>query len=631
IQRNTISGNQVGIVVYGIGYNSEELTCRIINNKIGINETGSSLGNSTGIEILQIDGPINIRDNQISYNDENGINVSHGRNLKISGNRIGTDGLALLQQGNGQNGIYLRNCWGTVNENIISGNIMHGILIDRGKVEVACNTIGGFNFGNGAEGISLRQGNHTVRENIVKNNQIGISVDSAKVTLYGNSVIANDLGLLFTYASSDYFTIESKNSLIGNKICENTVGIRGESYDLDLSLNDICKNNGNNSGLHLTNSKATITTNNFVSDAGDAIFLDPNSTAFISRNNFVDNQGLAINNQNTSLSVPAADNWFGDTSGPSGAGPGISDGVSTHVDFQNWRMEPVSVVGATLGDTIYVPAGDTITIPVYGQNWMDRDDQLNFSLSEEQDWSVFNPDQLTFLFIEDSLALQFPHEFIIPENPAVPENKVIVVVRSLNMPQQRDTVTFLLIAQERQLTNILVSPDSSFVEPGDTIDFFHTGLDQFGEVHAFQPNWNAEGGTIDSNGLYIAGDGGGTFIVTLSGGNVSSQAVVVIDAGATTNTESQSTPNGSDLALYPNPFHDQVTISYDIPRHHQVRMALFDLYGNLVYSRKELRPPGPQEVLCQMNALKENGLPAGIYFFQVSLEDKIYAGKIIRQ
>ena len=38
--------------------------------------------------------------------------------------------------------------------------------------------------------------------------------------------------------------------------------------------------------------------------------------------------------------VDARDNWWGDASGPSGAGPGSGDAVTTNVDFNPWLTSP---------------------------------------------------------------------------------------------------------------------------------------------------------------------------------------------------------------------------------------------------------------------------------------------------
>ena len=57
-------------------------------------------------------------------------------------------------------------------------------------------------------------------------------------------------------------------------------------------------------------------------------------------NNIVGNTTFGINNL-SSITIDAENNWWGDTSGPSGAGPGSGDAVSANVDYDPWLGVPV--------------------------------------------------------------------------------------------------------------------------------------------------------------------------------------------------------------------------------------------------------------------------------------------------
>ena len=70
-------------------------------------------------------------------------------------------------------------------------------------------------------------------------------------------------------------------------------------------------------------------------------------TSFIRNSDFIDIAGQSILNEDTSSDFLAKNNWWGNSSGPSGAGPGSGAMVSTHVDFSPWATTPHSQKYAT--------------------------------------------------------------------------------------------------------------------------------------------------------------------------------------------------------------------------------------------------------------------------------------------
>lgn len=60
----------------------------------------------------------------------------------------------------------------------------------------------------------------------------------------------------------------------------------------------------------------------------------------VHRNNIVDNAEFGLD---TALEIDATNNWWGDPSGPSGAGPGQGDVVTSSAQFDPWLTEPADV------------------------------------------------------------------------------------------------------------------------------------------------------------------------------------------------------------------------------------------------------------------------------------------------
>lgn len=82
----------------------------------------------------------------------------------------------------------------------------------------------------------------------------------------------------------------------------------------------------------------------------------------------------------------------------------------------------------------------------------------------------------------------------------------------------------------------------------------------------------------------------------------------------------------TNLAIYPNPFINTVTISYTTDKAGHVLMQVFDNYGQLVAEPvNEFQPQGEQKIVW--NA--EN-LPAGIYYCRLQAGDKVITNKIVK-
>lgn len=79
-------------------------------------------------------------------------------------------------------------------------------------------------------------------------------------------------------------------------------------------------------------------------EAGDAIAsgVFENSAANITGSCIVGNGDTAVFT-NPPVPLNATGNWWGDASGPSGAGLGSGDSVSDFVDFSDWLLEPPAI------------------------------------------------------------------------------------------------------------------------------------------------------------------------------------------------------------------------------------------------------------------------------------------------
>jgi len=85
----------------------------------------------------------------------------------------------------------------------------------------------------------------------------------------------------------------------------------------------------------------------------------------------------------------------------------------------------------------------------------------------------------------------------------------------------------------------------------------------------------------------------------------------------------------TELNIMPNPFEDQLTLTYDLPEAGRVEASLYNLQGQkvaaLIPSRTQAAGHYQQKVALG------NQLPDGIYFVRMQVEDRIYTRKLVNQ
>ena len=229
---NVISGNNAN----GISVDNSDVTAIIKRNRIGTNAAGTSaLGNSEdGINLYEPTSFTNVAisvgsdtdaadGNTISGNGGDGISIGENiRQVKIFGNRIGTNESATAPLANNVAGIRLQSSQNQIGlagndiaANVISGNTHDGILIAGALANgnfIYNNFIGtnasGAGLGNGANGIYINQsalgnkignGAASGSNRIAFNGSNGVNVADGSInavranSIYSNSALGIDL------------------------------------------------------------------------------------------------------------------------------------------------------------------------------------------------------------------------------------------------------------------------------------------------------------------------------------------------------------------------------------------------------------------------------------------------------
>jgi len=298
-------------------------------NETIIDGSGSGLG-----QILYIDG-----DNVIL----NGLEITSGTSdmVRQSNSHPGTEvKYCIIHNGLGDEGVQIKQCSG--------GSLHHNYVYDIAWAG------DGLNFANSS--------NCTIENNEVTN----ISSDNAAIYCYDcqNTKINNNL--VYSLPVGEGIKLGNKSgsdaAKTGGEIKNNTIHDVGGSNNDDciavytshvlVQGNECYANTSENGTIYLSfaitdiqilNNRVhhnTLKTNKYADAAGILLASTVDAAnVTINNNNIYMNTPYGLTNK-TGVDVDAKMNYWGDASGPSGAGPGTGDAISTNVIICPWYNAP---------------------------------------------------------------------------------------------------------------------------------------------------------------------------------------------------------------------------------------------------------------------------------------------------
>jgi photosystem II stability/assembly factor-like uncharacterized protein len=181
--------------------------------------------------------------------------------------------------------------------------------------------------------------------------------------------------------------------------------------------------------------------------------------------------------------------------------------------------------------------------------------------------------------------------------------------------QNKETdVKVKIVSPTKELTKIIIYPDSIKVNPGNTIQFYAVGKDQFDSTYAFKQTWSSTAGTIDTLGLFRAGSLLGNFNVKVTNltATVSSQAKVIVTN--LSDIQKKIIPTEYNISQnYPNPFNPSTRINFSIAQTSQVRISIYNILGQEVTELvNEEKVPGNYVINW-----RASNHSSGIYFCRI--------------
>jgi hypothetical protein len=275
-----------------------------------------------------------------------GIGVRSGRNMKINHNNI---------SGNVAEGIHHWSCVNTASD---------------GNYEINHNTIDlsgwvGARIGNNPRGIWSYARSASINYNTVISKWYGIIISYWDDTNWAGATAANNP---VTISHNVIHPPAGQNMTTGmryggnnGQISDNEIYGAKDTSGYGVGL--LFEGWGNPAWGERTECKDNTFTGNDIHDNYDGIWTW--GTPYDNRSNNVFHFNDIYNNSNSGMTIPGAPtvdaryNWWGDNSGPGGAGPGTGDAVSANVNYSPWTKQTPTSTGT--GTASFTPDTGTIT------------------------------------------------------------------------------------------------------------------------------------------------------------------------------------------------------------------------------------------------------------------------------
>lgn len=390
---------------------------------------GNEIANNVGAGIHSEAAPIYSQGagNRIHDNGGWGIHAPNGSVEIQGGTRVNQNGLG---------GIISTNLLMMGNGNQVMGNHGWGLQVGGGGGRVLLRNLAITNNDHG--GISVTDNNIEGWGLIVDGNGgTGIMSDDSRLDLSVSRICDNGgWGFVVTGGSFDLQQVE---------VCRNGLG---GIYDDSAQA---AKEQGGEGRVTIESASgvpATVTGSMINANQGDGVRYEGGAGAgglTIQESNVVANSAYGVRNLTTSATVTIRDNWWGETDGPGGAGPGTGDEITGTVTFTPWLTQPVSVMATAGDDPFLASRGTTVSNPIYVQNWLVPTDTVTVILSDTLGW-LLTPTTFT-VTLQEGVGVSVPVSLTVPSGATIgTSDDVTATVVSHSAPAVDDTVNFQVLA-----------------------------------------------------------------------------------------------------------------------------------------------------------------------------------------
>lgn len=187
-------------------------------------------------------------------------------------------------------------------------------------------------------------------------------------------------------------------------------------------------------------------------------------------------------------------------------------------------------------------------------------------------------------------------------------NPVIYKIKAQN---QFDSSLYKIEVVHSEVQLINVSPHLIFMEIGDSVQFYASGINQLGIEISPEVQWSVSGdGIIDDQGWFKPFDGG-THSIIAAYNDISGTGQAIVTANTNVNTKETL------FKAFPNPAENFITIYGEFQIH---KIEIYNLTGQLEYAEKNL--------FVNNYTVDINNIPSGLYLLQISSKKGKFTHKI---
>ena len=176
---------------------------------------------------------------------------------------------------------------------------------------------------------------------------------------------------------------------------------------------------------------------------GDGLGFEPQAPFSVGKTNIVGNTEYGVLNLSPSVIVSALGNWWGDASGPGGAGPGAGDKVGENVEFDPWAATPFGLTVASARQAYEIVPGDDGYAAILLCNWNVSSDTVRLNISDSMGW-LAGPSEDQVELNADGFGT-YLSAFSVPGTVAAGVVGVVEVSAQSAVGGETDTTTFEIV------------------------------------------------------------------------------------------------------------------------------------------------------------------------------------------
>lgn len=626
------------------------------------------LFNHNGLSGYQVKN-LTIENSSFFQNDKNGIKLQDATNTRLSGSKLNqnntglyaetTHGYLTINQcqfnNNKETGLYHKYILGTttITQSTFSENRSFGLRQESGqKISVSsCQFIDNYfeidPAGATGTGFVLQYGTATIANSLFSGNCSGIKLYEAKVNLHGNTIEESrcwNTGIEF-FASNGEISgnrIEqnhgagiltgtgSQPEIHGNNISGNTTGL--ENQDPTTPINARGNYWGTPDGPGEQDVSGQVETEGFLDEAvevvvsfdADSLFMLPNQEDSVC----IYLQNLIDASDQLQLSWSDQQGWISETARSEAEldETGASFWIPVETAAEESPANALSVLAQSLNDPLQT-ATDTVILMTYHPVMSRVNIQPDSILVRPGDTlalSASGYDQYRHSLSGDWIWNSTSGEITLHDELVAPNNEGLITLTVQDATSGFEQQAFLYCTSEDPVVQTLyLIPSLDSVVPGMDLFIDWKAWDQFGFPTRCEPEWSCEGGTIDSNGLFTAGETLGWASITgtdpFSGVSATIQIKIVGALGTDPFLYSDA------FRLYPNPANDQLIIESLLEPDEPVILRIMNSLGQVIYQKQEITPDQDRFSVNIRN------FPAGLYLVTMESSGMTYREKLIIQ